>query len=162
MVSNVKIAINKYFTKSRCVRLLCKSYCFVFVFFFVRERYKKSLAWCSMAHPPPPPRSASSSFVFRWKLDTLCPFTASSVITSAQLARTLIRKEHFWSTPCYTVRLQWVLFITSRFLWITCTSCNSLFPLPDSDSDSCTILILRERDPNLNPSQWKHVLHNTM
>ena len=43
---------------------------------------------------------------------------------------------------------------------------NGLFPLPDSDSDSdtdsCTIQILWERDPNLNPSQWKHVLHNTM
>ena len=48
---------------------------------------------------------------------------------------------------------------------------NGLFPLPDYfhsdldsdlDSDSCTIQILWERDPNLNPSQWKHVLHNTM
>ena len=43
-----------------------------------------------------------------------------------------------------------------------------LFPLPDSDSDSdsdtdsCTMQILWERDLNLNLSQWKHVLHNTM
>ena len=43
---------------------------------------------------------------------------------------------------------------------------NLLFPLPVSDSDldtnSCTMQILWERDPNLNLSQWKHVLHNTM
>ena len=32
----------------------------------------------------------------------------------------------------------------------------------DSDTDSCTMQILWERDPNLNLSQWKHVLHNTM
>ena len=32
----------------------------------------------------------------------------------------------------------------------------------DSDTDSCTVQILWERDPNLNLSQWKHVLHNTM
>ena len=43
-----------------------------------------------------------------------------------------------------------------------------LFPLPDSDSDldldsdSCSMQILWERDQNLNPSQWKHVLHNTI
>ena len=41
---------------------------------------------------------------------------------------------------------------------------NGLFPLPDSDSDtdtdSYTMQILWERDLNL--SQWKHVLHNTM
>ena len=42
------------------------------------------------------------------------------------------------------------------------------FPLPDSDLDSdldtgsCTMQILWERDSNLNLSQWKHVLHNTM
>ena len=45
---------------------------------------------------------------------------------------------------------------------------NGLFPLPDSESDSdsdkdsYTIQILLERDLNLNLSQWKHVLHNTM
>ena len=45
---------------------------------------------------------------------------------------------------------------------------NGLFPLPDSDSDSdsdtdsCTIQILWERDPNLNLSQWKQVLHDTI
>ena len=32
----------------------------------------------------------------------------------------------------------------------------------DPDSDSCTAQILLEKDPNLNLSQWKHVLHNTM
>ena len=42
------------------------------------------------------------------------------------------------------------------------------FPLPDSDSDSdldtdfCTMQILWERNPNLNLSQWKHILHNTV
>ena len=47
-------------------------------------------------------------------------------------------------------------------------SCHGLFPLPDSDSDSdldtdsLTMQILWERDSNLNLSQWKHVLHNTM
>ena len=46
--------------------------------------------------------------------------------------------------------------------------CNGSFPLLDSDSDldsdtdSCTIQMLWERDPNLNLSQWKDVLHNTM
>ena len=45
---------------------------------------------------------------------------------------------------------------------------NGSFLLPDSnldsdsDTDSCTMQILWERDPNLNLSQWKHVLHNTM
>ena len=39
-----------------------------------------------------------------------------------------------------------------------------LFPLQDSHSNtnSRTMQILWERDPNLNPSQWKHVLHNTI
>ena len=32
----------------------------------------------------------------------------------------------------------------------------------DSDTDSCTMKILWERDPNLNLTQWKHILHNTM
>ena len=40
------------------------------------------------------------------------------------------------------------------------------FPLPDSDSDldtdSCTVQILWESDLNLNLSQWKFILHNTM
>ena len=41
--------------------------------------------------------------------------------------------------------------------------CNGLFPLLDSDSDSktdtdsCTIRILWERDPNLNPNWWKNL-----
>ena len=43
---------------------------------------------------------------------------------------------------------------------------NGLFPLLDSDSDpdtdSCTMQILWKRDPDLNLSQWKHVLHNAM
>ena len=45
---------------------------------------------------------------------------------------------------------------------------NGLFPLLDSDldsgldTDSCTMQILWERHLNLNLSQWKHVLHNTM
>ena len=39
---------------------------------------------------------------------------------------------------------------------------NSLFPLLDSYSDSDTDSYTMQRDPNLNPSQWKHVLHNTM
>ena len=42
------------------------------------------------------------------------------------------------------------------------------FPLLDSDSDldldtdSYTMQILWERDPNLNLTQWKHALHNIM
>ena len=40
--------------------------------------------------------------------------------------------------------------------------CNGLFPLLDSDIDSCTMQILWEGDPDLSLSQWKHVLHNTM
>ena len=52
---------------------------------------------------------------------------------------------------------------TSLFLIaIRRACCNGLFPFPDSDTDSCTMQILWERDPNLNLSQWKHVLHNTM
>ena len=41
--------------------------------------------------------------------------------------------------------------------------CYGLFLLPDSvsDTDSCTVQILYERDPNLNLSQWKHVLYNS-
>ena len=43
---------------------------------------------------------------------------------------------------------------------------NGLFPLLDSDSDpdtdSCTMQILWKRDPDLNLSQLKHVLHNAM
>ena len=37
-----------------------------------------------------------------------------------------------------------------------------LFSFLDSDTDSCTMQVLWERDPNLNMSQWQHGLHNTM
>ena len=47
-------------------------------------------------------------------------------------------------------------------IYIDRNSYHGLFPLPDLDSDSCTTQILWERDPNVNMSQWKHVMHNTM
>ena len=41
-------------------------------------------------------------------------------------------------------------------------STTEYFKTDRSDTDSCTMQILWERDPNLNMSQWKHVLHNTL
>ena len=60
--------------------------------------------------------------------------------------------------------------VKTKFLCpnITNSDLIGLFPLlasdsdPDSDTDSYTMQILWERDPNLNLTQWKHALHNIM
>ena len=46
--------------------------------------------------------------------------------------------------------------------WESYGSFPLLYSDSDLDTDSCTMQILWERDLNLNLSQWKHVLHNTM
>ena len=59
-----------------------------------------------------------------------------------------------------------IMFVIHTVIISTMLNFNGLFPLPDSDSDSDTdshtMQILWEMDPNLNLSQWKHVLHNAM
>ena len=138
------------------------------------------------------PPTETSSNLFTWGPQPLPePVQTCSLLASGQVAvdwKTSLDLCYYHLNKCTSKFIEvtvswvtchpisWILCFGVVFweklegTWLNCLRvrlmahfhCRTRIPIRTQDTDSCTMQILWERDPNLNPSQWKHVLHNTM